>query len=168
MRKQGVDPFADERQAAPSVPGDSEPQTPQRIQRTNDAVFLRTVKAQKESASAGMDCGRRSGDRGPPGLSAGGPGVGRPLGVHCVSGECTKGPWLPHPTHTHHGKKPKKNPAQTPWCGTPPKGAAYNTPRRTRATRYSVVVVGWPATHRSRHTPLKTDATRMAACRWQL
>ena len=56
-------------------------------------------------------------------------------------------------THTHDGKKPKKNPAQTPWCGTPPKGAAYNTPRRTRATRYSVVVVGWPAAHRSRlHT----------------
>ena len=31
---------------------------------------------------------------------------------------------------SHDGKKPKKNPAQTPWCGTPPKGAAYNTPRR--------------------------------------
>ena len=40
--------------------------------------------------------------------------------------------------------------------------------KKTRATRYSVVVVGWPATHRSRHTPLKTDATRMTACRWQL
>ena len=38
----------------------------------------------------------------------------------------------------------------------------------TRATRYSVVVVGWPATHRSGHTPLETDATRMAASRWQL
>ncbi len=43
--------------------------------------------------------------------------------------------------------------------------------KKTRATRYSVVVVGWPATHRSRHTPHtahKTYATRMAACRWQL
>jgi hypothetical protein len=41
-------------------------------------------------------------------------------------------------------------------------------PKITRATRYSVVVVGWPATHRSRHTPLKTDGTRMATSRWQL
>ena len=41
----------------------------------------------------------------------------------------THSPWLPH-THITPRKKAKKEPGQTPWCGTPPKGAAYNTPRR--------------------------------------
>ena len=61
-------------------------------------------------------------------------------------------------THTHTSvslQNTKSNPAQTPWCGTPPKGAAYNTPRRNKS--YAVLRGGcWLASH----TPFKTHTAQ--------
>ena len=36
----------------------------------------------------------------------------------------------PMGSHIRDRRNKSKNRPQTPWCGTPPKGAAYNTPRR--------------------------------------
>ncbi len=76
-------------------------------------------------------CGRRSGDRGPPGWSAGGPGVGRPLGVHCVSAERSR---RANGSHRRPAtlQNQKNNPAQTPW----PRGAAHPRKRRPQFGRF--------------------------------